>query len=517
MPPFIPGVWTPVSTIGTTVSPIQTDAYAAMAAESPDLIPATGDIPLYKIGDTIAYHPTYTQLRPTWLFLNATYRGGPDYKFGFDPYGDPVFVKHERESDTGSTSKAGAGRRQRIATFQNYCAPIINQFNDHALRRKRVKRDDDYEAWTDFLKDVDALGTDIVRFVSDVILGAQKYGRHFVAIQSTRSPEDGAMTLAQATAAGVRVFFDSVDTFRVIDWRRRRKQISEIVVVETDTRVVHYTAELARVYEVEAGFAVKSVTEFAHGFAGLPVIEVAPFSGQSQMLDMADLNRHAFNLKSLHDEELWQRTFSQLVAIGCDPKSVAEAVLGTGKMYCISDPLAKVETLGLADVAQAESIRTAIADDIREIYRIAGLRSGDPLKTAEAQSGIAKAWDFEPLAARLAAIATEAARAERWMGDMWSASLNTETPDPPKYPDNFDATDLAGELAASLDILVTPQIPPAVKKMELSQLIASRYPEAEPAEVDAAMTEADDTLSQGDGAAALAALRNAQDTGRMMA
>src|SRR5262245_9467594 len=88
------------------------------------------------------FYPGYKDFLARALFLEAAYKGGPSFKNSVDRAGDPVFVKHEKESDTRY------GRRKRVTTYRNYVGPIIDQYGAYIGSTKVVRSQrEPFKAW----------------------------------------------------------------------------------------------------------------------------------------------------------------------------------------------------------------------------------------------------------------------------------------------------------------------------------------------------------------------------------
>jgi hypothetical protein len=106
-----------------------------------------------------------------------------------------------------------------------------------------------------------------------------------------------------------------------------------------------------------------------------------------------------------------------------------------------------------ADVAQAASLREQLNYEIQEMYRAAGLSSGSPTQVAQPESGVAKAFAFNEIEARLSAIGSAAEHAENLV---LQRALGDGYPGDATYPTTFDAPDLSAELDYLIRILTAP-------------------------------------------------------------
>ena len=489
---------TPVNTLGSTLDPF-----------GPDPIkPATPTIEIPKVGQPLAQHPSYVGLCNVWKFLRWAYRGGFNYKNQNDAAGEPVFVPHEREQQGGTTTEPGLKRRKRLSVYKNYVRPIVDRFNDFVFREAGIVRDTTTGGgWIEWTADVDNLGTPIAKFMRSQMRHAQVLGRQFIVARTTRTSEAGELTAAQAEAAGFRLWLERVFPVDVLDWRRSRGSIREALIQYDDgTAVLYRMDDFVELTIGEAGTVTVVGQPTPHNFGRLPVIEVAPFDEtKSQVEDIAELNKQLLNLDSLLRSELYANHFTQFVMTGVDASQVQKAELGTFNLLCIPSPNANMSAMG-SDTSQAAGIREAIRDDVREIYKLAGLVSGDAEETGAAESGVALAWKFHEVESKLGAIADEAERVETLIGELWTAGVGSNTsPKAPDYPEKFDVPDLAAEIDRSLSILESPKIPPTAKVEEMNRLRDTLYPELDAAKRDEIEKEAVELYNtQADAAAGLA-------------
>lgn len=440
-----------------------------------DVVPEPSGPIVIKVGEPLPQHPGYQHLRRQWDFLQLSFRGGYGYGFGRDAGGNDVFVKHEREVDGEGVDLPGVNRRRMLSVFKNFCRPILCHFNDFVFRSPLVQRDESNAPWQEFVRDVDGQGADMQNVMRGVLLTAAKLGRGFVLMQTNRLPDQPIINLAQQREAGIRQIALEISPLNVLDWRRdERGHMTSALVQDTATRAALYSADTVQLITLDNG-VVSSIRQLSSRM--MLLIEAKPFGGVSQIQDIAEVNRQIYNLDSLLRAELYGSHFTQHVVFGVVPAQIDDATLGTYRLITIGPADARMERIG-ADTSQAASIREAIADDIREIYRIAGLRSGDPTTTATPQSGVSKAFDFHEIDAQLGAIADEAERVEGVIGELFNALGGGSRPERTQYPDTFAVSDLSEELRRTLDVLAEPMMPREVKRRQLAAYARVAFPGA---------------------------------------
>lgn len=449
-------------------------------------------IPIPVIGESLPLHPSYTRQGTRMAFWEASDTGGPLYKDAKDATGQPVLLRHEPVE-----TEAGFARRKARAVYRNYCKTIIDRFNSFVFRLPVVRdgQDGDFVAWQ---AEADGCGTSLQDFMRAAMRKAQVLGRCFVAVDTTRPgdlPEDASE--AQAIDAGARVILRCIDPRRVLHWRRVDGQLAEaLIVYGAGERAVLWRPDVRVDIELDKHGKVASLTPVVHAWPSLPIFELAPFGGASQIVDIAELNKDLFNLESLLKEEIWNTTFTQYWCFGIRSEQLEDAIFGPNRIICLPSPDARVETTG-GKPEQADSIRRSITDDVTEIYRLAGLKAEDPLQTNAPKSGVALRVEFDTVDAILAAIGDSAERCENWIiGHYNSATGAAVTPS--DYPDSYGTPDVEAELTRSLDALASPYVTPTAKRLEAQRLNGVLHPKASAADREMMDREAADLFSLAD-------------------
>jgi len=405
-------------------------------------------------------------------FWEAAFDGGPAYKNALDCDGEPVLIRHEPlETDEGFN------RRKRRAVYRNYCKTIVKRFNSFVFRVP-VERDGGNEAWSEWCNDADDRGTPFTHFMRAAMKKAQVFGRYYLVVDSTKSIDSGDMTQIQAEEAGVRMFLRCIDPRRVQARRYVSGQLSEILVRVSATEAIMWDSTLMTLISLDDEGCVASVVPIAHTWPRMPVIELAPFEGDSQIKDIAELNKDLFNLESLLKEELFGTTFTQYWAIGVREDQLKQAIFGPNRVICIPSGDARIEVTG-GKPEQAQSIRTSMADDVTEIYRIAGLKAEDPLDVNAPKSGVALKVEFDTVDVILAAIGDCAEQAENAVIECFAFVSNSDVK-PTKYPDSYGTPDVEAELTRSLDAMASPYVVPTAKRLESQRLNGVLHPNASP-------------------------------------
>ncbi len=437
-------------------------------------IPAP-DIPLPRVGDRLAVHPEWDAAQKAFAFYETTYAGGPGYKRGLDSTGEAILYKHDdlRESELGFK------RRQRMATYKNHAKPIVKKFVEYVYRQD-IERDSANERWVKWLQNIDGEQTELNPFVRRCMRNAVKLGRYYIGVDTNKPMDLGEVSISQARAMGLQMILVAIHPRNVLNWRRRNDALVEALVTYDDgaTAVLWTPSTLTRIGLGKDGVVEAVEDPMPHTWGRLPIIEVAPFEGDSLIGDIAELSRDNLVLDSLLHEELYNATFTQRWVSGTDENSLQSALSGPGRIITMPNPDAKVMSTG-GDPAQAATLQAAIDANTRDIYRHAGLKAEDPLQVGVAKSGVALRVEFNDLAALLSAIAEEGERVEKIIGRAFEVAGGGQV-SPPKYPDKFGEPDVLVELNRTLMVLESDRMMPTAKLLESRRINGVLHPHASP-------------------------------------
>ena len=417
-------------------------------------------------------HDDFHKLAMSWKFWTASFKGGPCYKNAKDCDGEDVFIPHEAESD------AGIKRRKRLATYRNYCRPIVSKYNNFIFSTpiKRDKESKQFETWAE---DVDTLGTTLHNFVKDVFLKAQYLGRWWVLAESSKTED--VLTEAQAKEAGSRLFLIGLHPARVINWVKIDQAYTEALVWFREENLARlYTADAVRVIGLDETDTEKVVSigpPIDHDWGRLPLERFQALEDeQSQIADIAEINKALFNSDALLREEQNRQTFTQWFMSGAEisDEDINSQTLGGRKILTLNQPDVKFQNL-TADPSQAEQIRDTIRDDIKEVFRLAGLQNPDVVQNTE--SGRALRLRFADVEIIARALADNAERGENGLIDLWRRGMGTSATAPisSDYPENFDVEDLGIELEATIKTLDS-DLPLTLKELQVKKYADQKFP-----------------------------------------
>lgn len=425
---------------------------------------------LLKVGEEIPQDKAWGKRNRCYLFWNASYRGGSEYKNAKDCDGQPVFIAHELES------ASGIERRKRLAKYRNYCKAIVNQYNNFIFSNP-IKRDDKAPQFVEWAKSVDGAGTTLHDFMKLVSRSAQIFGQWLVTLDTTKT--DPAQTVAQAKAAGNRVLAIHVHPSQVLAMKVSGAAITEILVNFPDLNEVRaYDARTITRAMTKNGMVSAVLPEESHAYGVVPFVRAEAMGEQeSQIVDIAEVNKSLFNNEALHVEELNRQTFTQYLFAGVSKADIEPAEpIGGRKFLCVNRPSSEIGVHRLAaDTAQAASIREALADDTKEIYRLAGLWMPEVVQNTE--SGRALKIKFNQVALNAAAIADYAEKAENAIVELWRKATGTTTEIAPcDYPEEFDVEEIGATLERAIKVISGNLFPWIMQREQIRALVSRICP-----------------------------------------
>ncbi len=427
-----------------------------------------------KQGYELPRHADFSSDAMARAFWRLTFATGRKYIRGLDAHGDPLLVKHEREQE-------GYDRRLRITPLRNLSGPIIRRYNNHVFRidaeRPPEEKSDFYALIRD---DADGHGTPLETFMAKALQSAQINREAYIMPDSTKESDAGDITQAQAQAAEYRQFLRLIEADCVVNYLEYDDSLIECIVVLCDETgrkfAMQYDAKEYREIELDTdGKRVTGIGETSpHGYDALPIVRLRPFCEESQISPLAEAQKAITNVLSLAYEELYNVTFSLVVASGVSAAEVKDAPVGNNRMLCLPNPAAAVTTIG-ADPAQATSLRDMITDEQRALYQAAGITADEPTKSGNPESGIAKAFKHNDLSANLAALAQSVEVAENNAVWLLCQSAGVEYPGDCKYPDEFDIPSIADDLGEVIQTLTLTNMPKTLKRQTVLKYAKTHF------------------------------------------
>ena len=469
------------------------------------------------IGKPLPLHPDYVRQALCRSFWRRSDKAAWDYcgassgGTALDASGVwQILPKHERET------VLRYDRRKSQAIARGYQRQILDRFNDHVYRvpATRPEAQGEYGILT---ADADGAGTKLPHLMKRALRRAQTEGPCYLLADSNQ--EAVYATKAEEIAVGKRGVITIVGADQVVWWRTWRGVVMEVIILMCDRDGQDYayyvTEKTAQRINLKAQdgqgqpIVIGVEDEIPHNYGGCPLVAILPQFGDddapgntSQGAPLAESIKRICNVESWLLEETQGVTFTTQVFIGVNAEQVKSIEIGPGSAVCLESQGAGIDKL-TADPAQAESLRATLERETVELYRAAGITAFSPTQAQQPESGVAKAFAFNEIEAKLSALAQAAQNAENLVIKRLSTGNGWAYPGDAQYPSNFALPNLAEEL--DYVIRLTSADLPAVLKdksiREFSQL-SFRLTKEEQIELDAQLEErelmkSDDAITSG--------------------
>ena len=456
------------------------------------------------VGKPLPVHPLYrlqAQARNFWqrsdvcrwdFAISSTQSGIIGATSSRDAKGYPVLPKHEREPDNRYQ------RRLNQAMPRRFVRQIVNRYNDHVCRHEIKRPDaDPSSAYGLILADADGAGCSLKDLMRRALRQSQVDGAAYLLADVSQS--EVYETEAQDEDAKKRPIMRLVVADRVVWWRDYEGSVVEAIITCEDAEGTPFawwvnTETVCRVnvkkIEGTHEITVEGIgEEQPHEYEGCPLVRLVPECDEhsapgddSMASPIADCQKKILNIESWLYEELQGNTFTTPVILGASPSELQNAngsavVVGPGMGLVIPNPVGggsvSLDKMG-SDPAQAASLRESLAYEIQQLYRVAGLSPGNPTEVGAPESGVAKAFQFNEIEARLAAMADAAQKAENAIMRRLSNLLGGY-PGDAIWPSHFDAPDVASELDLTIRILTAPQMPAVLKSKAVANFASTAF------------------------------------------
>lgn len=440
-------------------------------------------------------------------FLDASYKGGIEYKQGFDSNGWPLLIEHESEFPAGENQYGlfhrvmQAGnldqgqkklnryyRRKRIAAYENHVKPIVDKIASYVLRNEPTRHD----AAKDRIEQIE-----LPKWIESLALESLRMKEAWIGWDAATIPVDAEITRAQAKEIDPEFegepYIVMMDPRRIVDCEFDESDDDTVIRVvfeetitvkggltrqsKTITRYKEWDETHWRIYErvdesekssksnrSYSGVKVRIVEQHQHGFGVCPWIKVCP---PFPVEDIAELNRALFNMNSLLDEELYNCTFTQKWITGAKPDEISGTEGGTGNTIVIESPESNVGTFG-AVTGQSTALMERVNHLRDAIYMLVSMENTNTKNVAETADK--KKRDLESLYTMLVQIAKTIEYAENRLL-IGMGIIDGENPDQfTKYDHRFDVNSIS-ELQADIEMLgKIPFAPPMLKRKLAEQL-----------------------------------------------
>ena len=447
----------------------------------------------FAIGKPVPTHPHLSEQTQARDFWRRSDRARWDYATGVDAQGNQLLPKHEREPDDRHT------RRKRQAIVRRYARPILDRYNDF-VGREEPQRPEASGPYQELLANADGAGRGLDAFVARLRRSAQTDGVAYALVDAS-DPEQYA-SQAQDQAAGKRGILRAINPDDVVWWRDWQGAVVEALVLCESREGGRFGWHVSETHvqrielkqtDDEKRWVVSGINEEEpHTYGACPLVRMSFDSDDcpgedSQCAPLAEGQKRICNIDSWLLEELQSCTFTTTAFLGVSADQVKEATGGPGMVVCLPNNGGSNPVIGKigSDVSQAASIRDSLAYEIRELYRVAGLTPGNPTEAAQPESGVAKAFAFNEIAAKCAALADACERLENRCVKLLSSAFGWAYPGDADYPDTFDVPDLARELTICIQ-MQTAALPDVLKRAQVQRIATAGFRLTGPEKVELA-------------------------------
>jgi hypothetical protein len=149
------------------------------------------------------------------------------------------------------------------------------------------------------------------------------------------------------------------------------------------------------------------------------------------------------------------------------------------------------------DASQAQFVLTMIEKQVKQLYATFGLQ-GETGEETKAQSGVAKAYDFDKLNKLLASKADNLEKVENKLVELFGQWVNVNGITAEiSYPEEFDVKSLADEIAVAQELTLLDISQTFTKEIE-KQVVLKALPKAEEKTVNAIFKEIDTKVEPDD-------------------
>lgn len=445
--------------------------------------------PDLAVGKPLPKHPSFDAQATARAFWRWSDRARWNYATGTDAAGRAILAAHEREPQ-------GLGgryeRRRAQAIVRPYTRSIIDRYNDHVCREEAVRPGAAGEYGL-LMADATGTGTGMPALMRRALRRAQVDGVAYLLADSSSA---GAFaSAAAAQAAGKRPVVRLVTADQVLWWRDWQGEVVEALVlfVDSDGRPFAWLVDRTTQTRIDLDRGENGALQVSavgpsesHSYGGCPLVRLLPDLGgegdgdcvgeTSQAAPIAESQKRICLLDSLLLEEIQAITFTTTVLLGVSSDQVKEVPVGPGYALCLPATGGSIPQVGKvsADTAQAESIRKSLSYELGELYRAAGLAPGNPTEAGQPESGVARAFAFNEVEARLAALADAAEHAENLVVRRLAADASFPYPGDADWPDDFAPADLVADLELTLRTLTSP-LPRVLKNEQVQRYARGAY------------------------------------------
>jgi hypothetical protein len=417
-------------------------------------------------GDPVPFSDEWTRLSQPRNFWDASYEAsGLEYFDAGDLRGFAILPKHENESEKRFE------RRRQIAMVRPLVQHLVDRYVDHVCRQAPHRKAEGMAA--ELLADVTGRGKSMGDLTRSAMTCALKKGVTYALLDNAAGGVYESQ--AQARDAGSRPIVREIEPEQVIWERTWDDQVTEAIIALVDREGSPFLwlvneKNLQRVTlegdpENPKDWRIKEVMPpVAHTYGGCPLVRKELGSEDSPVAGpWCESQRRIAVIESLLMEEIHNVTFTTIVFTNTSKETLQNVTVGSGMAICLTSD-DRGNTPGVtkisADVSQAGSLRDQLAYEITELQRSAGLIAGSATQVGQPESGVARAFAFNEIEARLARLAEIGEGFERRIMELAAAGFSFAPADPVNWPREFAPMDLSAavEAAGSLKINGAPPV-----------------------------------------------------------
>jgi hypothetical protein len=399
-------------------------------------------------------HTIYEQNINKWRYLWASYNGGFEYR-------RPQLNMLRRYLNEDEAPGSQYLNRLNYTALDNACKLVVETYRSFLFRTlpSRVLGNlQNYVFTQDFIEDIDLDGTDIDAFMKQCNTLAMIYGHVWAIVD--KPMVEGAQTLDQEIANGIRPYAQIITPENILDWNYERVFGRQVLTYlkqkesedEDNIMIRVWTPEVICRYRVsKTNTTVTVIEEIENTIGSIPfvMLKANPSQtrgvGMSDITDVAKVQQSMFNLLSEAE---------QSIRIGSHPTLVktasTDAAAGAGGIVTMDETLPGdlKPFLLQPNSSSIDQIVKMLVEHQKMIAKMTHLEAVMAEKTV-AKSGVALQTEFAMLNTRLGDKADSLEQFERkiWsLFQLWSGVVADDT-FVIEYKKKFDLRDENNDLA----------------------------------------------------------------------
>lgn len=420
-----------------------------------------------KLNLSAREHPLYVDYKERWDFYIQSVKGGDNYTKD-----EGNLFTHRLESSADDYED-----RKTRSYFLNYCSAIPQIYADYIFKEKVTRPADDILA--EFREDVDGRGTTIISFMKKVSILSSIFGHIHIVVDMPKIDKDKkgtVITKRDQKEKNLRPVLSIVYPQSLKDWSADANGKLNWVLIEVKS-YNDVDPLLERQEEITYKIISRDKWEIYDKDSNLLESDVNPLGevylvtcynkdidldmiGESQLSDIAYINRAIFNWCSNIDEMIERQTFSQLICP--DDGTLSEQdedknplkKIGTSHIFTFPSDTGHPPSFISPDTSQVEIIWKMIKEHVKEIWRLAGLRSWDEGVSVSQRSGVSMQFSFLDVNSALAAKSASLEIVENALNDFYYRWLGkSDIPARVHYPISFDVLTLTEAIETAFKII----------------------------------------------------------------